>query len=78
MNDRYNKDPETIPVYEIRLKGVLPDQWQSWFGQMSLSHDQEGNTILCGPVPDQAALYGLLDGMRDLGITLLSIKKLNQ
>ena len=63
-------------VYEIRLQGRLPSYRSSWFGGMAVTCDEEGNTLLTGPVADQAALYGLLDRARDLGLTLLAVRRL--
>ena len=59
--------------YEIRLKGHLDDRWAGRFDGLSLTHDSDGTTILSGPVVDQAALYGLLRKVRDLGLPLLSV-----
>ena len=59
--------------YEIRLKGHLDTRWADQFDQMSFSHASDGTTILAGPVVDQAALYGLLRKVRDLGLPLLSV-----
>ena len=59
--------------YEIRLKGHLDDRWAGRFEGLSLTHDSNGTTILSGPVVDQAALYGLLRTVRDLGLPLLSV-----
>ncbi len=61
-------------IYEIRLKGYLPAEWSDWFGGMAVSHDEEGNTLLTGPVADQPALHGLLERIRDLGIPLLAVR----
>jgi hypothetical protein len=64
--------------YEIEVEGYLDERWSEWFGEMRLTH-HEGNggvTILTGEIPDQAALYGLLAKMRDLGLVLLSVKRL--
>ena len=59
--------------YEIRLKGHLDDRWAGRFDGLSLTHDSDGTTILSGPVVDQAALYGLLRKVRDLGLPLVSV-----
>src|SRR5689334_7620565 len=59
--------------YEIRLKGHLDDKWADRFAGMSFSHERDGTTILSGPVVDQAALYGLLRNVRDLGLPLVSV-----
>jgi len=62
--------------YEIRLKGHLDARWADQFDQMSFSHASDGTTLLSGPVVDQAALYGLLRKVRDLGLRLLSVTHL--
>ena len=59
--------------YEIRLKGHLDTRWADQFEHMSFTHARDGTTILAGPVVDQAALYGLLRKVRDLGLPLLSV-----
>ena len=53
--------------YEIRIKGHLDDQWANWFGGLTLTLKEDGNTLLTGIVADQAALHGLLKKVRDLG-----------
>jgi hypothetical protein len=59
--------------YEIRLKGHLDTRWAAWFDGLALSHDRDGTTVIHGPVADQAALHGLLQKVRDLGLSLLSV-----
>src|SRR5213080_4352557 len=59
--------------YEIRLKGHLDTRWAERFEGLSFTHRSDGTTILAGPVVDQAALYGLLRKVRDLGLPLLSV-----
>ena len=59
--------------YEIRIKGHLDDQWADWFGGMSIRLEENGSTLLSGPVVDQSALYGLLKKVRDLGMALVSV-----
>ena len=59
-------------VYEIRIKGHLDRQWTDWFGGLTITLDENGDTLLTGPV-DQAALHGLLRKVRDLGMPLLSV-----
>ena len=59
--------------YAIRLKGHLDDRWASWFDGLTLTREDDGTTLLAGPVVDQAALYGLLRRIRDLGLPLLSV-----
>lgn len=60
-------------LYEIRLKGHLDDRWGNWFGDMTITLEDNGITLLTGPVIDQAALHGLLRKVRDLGMPLLSV-----
>jgi len=59
--------------YEIRLKGHLDARWADRFEGLSFTHESDGTTILSGPVVDQAALYGLLKKVRDVGMPLLSV-----
>ena len=59
--------------YEIRLKGHLDTRWAAWFDGMTLTHDGDGTTLVHGPVVDQAALYGLLAKVRDVGLPLISV-----
>ena len=59
-------------VYQIRLKGHLGPQWTEWFGGLTITLEESGETLLTGPVEDQAALHGLLKKVRDLGMPLIS------
>lgn len=59
--------------YEIRLKGHLEARWEKWFGGLAITLEDNGDTLLSGPVADQAALHGLLKKVRDLGLPLLSV-----
>jgi hypothetical protein len=59
--------------YEIRVKGNLDSRWAAWFGGLALTHGSEGTTLIHGPVADQAALHGLLQKIRDLGLPLISV-----
>ena len=60
-------------LYEIRIKGHLANRWASWFEGLTITALDNGETLLTGPVIDQAALYGLLKKVRDLGMPLLSV-----
>jgi hypothetical protein len=62
-------------LYEIRLKGHLDDRWADWFGGLTLTLEDNGDTLLTGLAVDQAALHGLLRKVRDLGMPLLSINR---
>ncbi len=59
--------------YVIRLKGHLDARWTAWFDGLTLTHDSDGTTIIHGLVADQAALHGLLQKVRDLGLPLVSV-----
>ena len=59
--------------YEIKIKGHLDQRWSDWFAGMKLTHLEKDETLLSGSLPDQAAIYGLLERMRDLNLTLLSV-----
>lgn len=62
-------------IYQIRLKGHLGRQWTDWFGGLTITLEANGDTLLTGPVADQAALHGLLRKVRDLGMPLLSVMR---
>jgi hypothetical protein len=64
-------------VYQIRIKGHLGRQWTDWFEGMTITLEEGGDTLLTGPVVDQAALHGLLRKVRDLGIPLISAIHVN-
>lgn len=68
--------PDQPMVYQIRLKCHLGSEWAEWFGGMAVELAEDGDTLLTGPVADQAALYGLLKKMRDLGMPLVSVNRL--
>jgi hypothetical protein len=63
-------------IYQIRLEGQLGPQWGDWFGGLTITLEEDGHTLLTGPVLDQAALHGLLKRVRDLGMTLFSVNRL--
>ncbi len=68
-----NPDPGQPIVYQIRIKGHLGCEWTGWFGGLTIALEDNGHTLLTGPVIDQAALHGLLRTVRDLGMPLLSV-----
>ena len=71
MKDHY--EPQ---LYEIRIKGHLDDRWAEWFEGLTITLEDNGDTLLTGPVVDQAALHGLLKKVRALGMPLVSVSPL--
>jgi len=65
-------------VYHIRVKGLLGAKWSDWFDGFTITPQADDETLLAGPVPDQAALHGLLAKIRDLGLPLLSVKRVER
>ncbi len=73
-NKRNSKTDSSQPlVYQIRIKGHLGPQWTDWFDGLTITLEEDGDTLLTGPVVDQAALHGLLKKVRDLGLPLVSV-----
>jgi hypothetical protein len=62
-------------IYQIRIKGHLDSQWTDWFEGLTITQEENGETLLTGPVVDDAALHGLLKKVRDLGMPLLSVNR---
>ena len=73
-NSRYDADQPL--VYQIRIKGHLGPQWSEWFDGLTITLEEDGNTLLTGTAVDQAALHGLLKQVRDLGMPLLSVNSI--
>ena len=73
MTNRREFDKQGI--YEIRVRGVLDKKWSDWFDGFTIMPQANDETLLTGPVADQAALHGLLNKIRDLGLPLLSVKR---
>ena len=75
MSNKLTPQPDTSQpiVYQIRLKGHLDDEWSEWFDGLTITLEENGETLLTGPMIDQAALNGLLKKVRDRGITLVSV-----
>ena len=71
-------DPGQPTVYQITIKGHLGPQWTDWFEGLAIRLDESGDTLLAGPVVDQAALHGLLRKVRDLGMPLVSVRPIRQ
>ena len=64
-------------IYQIRLKGHLGCEWAAWFESLTVQLDENGDTILVGPIADQAALHGVLRKIRDLGMPLLALNTIH-
>ena len=62
-------------TYEFRIKGHLDDRWSDWLGGLAVHLQEDGTTVLIGPVVDQAALHGVIIRIRDLGLPLLSVRR---
>jgi hypothetical protein len=72
FDEKHNRQP----CYEIRLKGHLEARWREWFEGLVITLEENGDTLLTGPVIDQAALHGLMKKVRDLGMPLVSVRPL--
>ena len=66
-------DSSQPTIYQIRVRSHLGSEWTDWFEGLTITLEEDGNTLLTGPVIDQAALYGLIKKVRDLGMTLISL-----
>jgi hypothetical protein len=77
MSNKLTPQPNPFQpvIYQIRIKGHLDRQWTHWFEGLTITLEEDGNTLLSGPVADQAALHGLLKKVRDLGMPLVSVNR---
>jgi hypothetical protein len=64
-------------IYQIVVQGCLTSDWSDWLGQMRITYDKPGRTVLTGSVPDQAALHGILLKIRDLNLVLLAVNRIH-
>lgn len=71
-----SKNQIVKPIYIIKLQGNLSDSWSEWFDGFTFTHEEHGTTNLTGEVADQAALHGLLKKIRDLGLPLISVNRI--
>ena len=70
------EDHDESGLYEIRLKGHLGNRWADWFEGLTITLEDNGETLLTGPVADQAALHGVLRKVRDVGMPLISVMRM--
>lgn len=75
MDSNSKTDPDEPVVYQIRIKGHLGVEWTDWFEGLTITLEDNGDTLVTGLVIDQAALHGLLKKVRDLGMPLLSVNR---
>jgi hypothetical protein len=68
--------PDESALHEIRVQGHLGDRWAQWAEGLTLTRESDGTTTLTGPLADQAALHGLLDRIRDLNVTIVSVRRI--
>ncbi len=78
MNTEQSNTPGVQPLgrYAIRVKGHLNQRWADWLEGLTLTHDSDGTTLLAGPLADQAALHGVLNKLRDLGLPIISVQSI--
>jgi hypothetical protein len=69
-------DPDRQKIFQIRIQGHLGQQWAGWFDGLTVALEEDGNTLLSGPVIDQSALHGILKKIRDLGMPLLAVSQI--
>jgi hypothetical protein len=77
VSETLTGDHDKAGWYEIRVKGHLDSRWAAWFDGLSLTNERGGTTAISGPVLDQAALHGLLQKVRDVGLPLISVTSVN-
>ena len=71
-----NNQNEEAMIYQIRIEGQLGEQWTDWSEGLTITQEEDGTTVLTGPVLDQSALHGLLKKVRDLGAPLVSVNRM--
>jgi hypothetical protein len=79
MTERQTPAPDRSEAgrYEIRLTGRLDAHWGAWFDGLTVSHEGDGTTVISGPIADQSALHGVLQRVRDLGMPLVSVTRVD-
>jgi hypothetical protein len=71
-----HKKKDTTGIYEIKIQGHLDTKWSEWFYGMTITHERDGATTLCGPLPDQTVLHSVLDRVRDMNLRLISVEQI--
>ena len=74
MADEQTRNP--FETYVIKIHGHLDAQWSEWFYGMAITHEHDGGTTLCGPLPDQTVLHSVLDRIRDMNLQLISVNQI--
>ena len=74
--DGSTRRPDGSELHEIRVQGHLDDRWSDWMEGLVFTHESDGTTTLTGPLADQAALHGVLTRIRDLALTIISVRRL--
>jgi len=69
------EDNKFPAMYEIKIMGHLNHSWDDWFYDLGITHESDGTTTLCGPLPDQTVLHSILERIRDMNLQLLSVNK---
>lgn len=77
MPEESTRNPDQPLIYHIRLKGHLDDKWNDWFGGTTVTLEEGGVTLLTCQIVDQAALHGLLRQIRDMGLPLISVNRID-
>ena len=72
----HHRPPAGPSAYRITIQGRLDSHWSEWFDDLAVTRDEDDNTVLCGSIPDQAALRGVLLRVFDLGLALLSVQRI--
>jgi hypothetical protein len=67
---------DTAKIYEIKIRGCLDTKWSEWFYDMTITHERDSATTLCGPLPDQTVLHSVLDRIRDMNLQLISVNQI--
>lgn len=71
-----DKKKDATEIYEIKIQGQLDTKWSEWFYGMTITHEHDVGTTLCGPLPDQTVLHSVLDRIRDMNLRLISVKQI--